>query len=31
VERRQFNPARSFEIKDGDIVSAHRVVGSGEA
>jgi phage repressor protein C with HTH and peptisase S24 domain len=27
----QFNPSRLFEIKTGDIVSIHRVVGSGEA
>ena len=27
----QFNPAKSFDIKAGDIVSIHRVVGSGEA
>jgi len=27
----QFNPPRSFEIKTDDIVSIHRVVGSGEA
>jgi len=27
----QFNPARTFEIKNDDIVSIHRVVGSGEA
>jgi phage repressor protein C with HTH and peptisase S24 domain len=27
----QFNPPKSFEIKAGDIVSLHRVVGSGEA
>jgi phage repressor protein C with HTH and peptisase S24 domain len=27
----QFNPPRSFDIKTGDIVSIHRVVGSGEA
>ena len=27
----QFNPPRLFEIKAGDIVSMHRVVGSGEA
>jgi len=27
----QFNPPRSFDIKSGDIVSIHRVVGSGEA
>jgi phage repressor protein C with HTH and peptisase S24 domain len=27
----QFNPPRLFEIKAGDIVSIHRVVGSGEA
>jgi phage repressor protein C with HTH and peptisase S24 domain len=26
----QFNPAKIFEIKTGDIVSIHRVVGSGE-
>ena len=27
----QFNPARSFDIRNDDIVSIHRVVGSGEA
>jgi phage repressor protein C with HTH and peptisase S24 domain len=27
----QFNPPRTFDIKTGDIVSIHRVVGSGEA
>ena len=27
----QFNPPKSFEIKSADIVSIHRVVGSGEA
>jgi phage repressor protein C with HTH and peptisase S24 domain len=27
----QFNPPKSFDIKAGDIVSIHRVVGSGEA
>ena len=27
----QFNPPRVFDIKTGDIVSIHRVVGSGEA
>ena len=27
----QFNPARTFEIRNDDIVSIHRVVGSGEA
>ena len=27
----QFNPAKTFEIKNDDIVSIHRVVGSGEA
>jgi phage repressor protein C with HTH and peptisase S24 domain len=27
----QFNPSKSFEIKTDDIVSIHRVVGSGEA
>jgi phage repressor protein C with HTH and peptisase S24 domain len=27
----QFNPPRTFDIKAGDIVSIHRVVGSGEA
>ena len=27
----QFNPAKSFDIKSDDIVSIHRVVGSGEA
>ena len=26
----QFNPPRTFDIKAGDIVSIHRVVGSGE-
>ena len=26
----QFNPPRTFEIKAADIVSIHRVVGSGE-
>ena len=27
----QFNPPRTFEIRNDDIVSIHRVVGSGEA
>jgi phage repressor protein C with HTH and peptisase S24 domain len=27
----QFNPPKMFDIKSGDIVSIHRVVGSGEA
>jgi phage repressor protein C with HTH and peptisase S24 domain len=30
VTLEQFNPAKTFEIKTGDIVSIHRVVGSGE-
>lgn len=31
VTLEQFNPARHFDIKTEDIVSIHRVVGSGEA
>ncbi len=27
----QFNPPKTFEIKSADMVSIHRVVGSGEA
>jgi phage repressor protein C with HTH and peptisase S24 domain len=27
----QFNPQKTFEIRNDDIVSIHRVVGSGEA
>jgi phage repressor protein C with HTH and peptisase S24 domain len=27
----QFNPPRTFDIRNDDIVSMHRVVGSGEA
>jgi phage repressor protein C with HTH and peptisase S24 domain len=27
----QFNPPKSFDIRSDDIVSIHRVVGSGEA
>jgi hypothetical protein len=27
----QFNPARKFDVRNDDIVSIHRVVGSGES
>jgi phage repressor protein C with HTH and peptisase S24 domain len=27
----QFNPVKTFDIRNDDIVSIHRVVGSGEA